>query len=299
MARIHALPSLEIIRGLKGILDFYVWRGLPCVRAWPQYRPARQTAASLAAALFFGAVVKSYSLLGDVPLEAYRLDAKDQPRSARDIFVSGIYGNLHEADVSDFLTLLTECRDFLSALTAILNALDSIDTDELVVNVDESALPAGAGTAANQATAIAALQKLDDLQDALESKALDRFLVRGMDQLHSYLEPMAHITSGPISGAGGFIDSGTPADGLVWHITHIATRDDTSPITACLLQPRVLAGATISHHEIRAIPANTYIPFACNIWLEHDDTMRAFFTGALAGDTVRILLTGQAFTKET
>ncbi|GAH98539.1 unnamed protein product, partial [marine sediment metagenome] len=51
MARIDVLPSIEIIRGFRGILDFYVRRGTPCVRAWPRYRPAKQTAASLATAL--------------------------------------------------------------------------------------------------------------------------------------------------------------------------------------------------------------------------------------------------------
>ncbi|GAI68055.1 unnamed protein product, partial [marine sediment metagenome] len=118
MARLTALPSLEIIRGLKGIIDFYLWKGLPCARAWPHRPHTHRTEAEIASALFFGAVVKSYSLLGDLPLAAYRQDAAGQPRSARDVFVSGIFGNLHEADMSDFLGLLIECRDFLSLLTA-------------------------------------------------------------------------------------------------------------------------------------------------------------------------------------
>lgn len=95
MARIHALPSIEIIRGLKGILDFYVWRGLPCVRAWPKYRPAKQTAPSLAAATLFGAIIKGYNLLGDGARDAYYDAAIGIPRSPRDIYVTGVYGNLH------------------------------------------------------------------------------------------------------------------------------------------------------------------------------------------------------------
>ncbi|GAH90840.1 unnamed protein product, partial [marine sediment metagenome] len=32
MAKLTALPSLDIIRGFKGTLDFYIRRGVPCVR---------------------------------------------------------------------------------------------------------------------------------------------------------------------------------------------------------------------------------------------------------------------------
>ncbi|GAH33013.1 unnamed protein product, partial [marine sediment metagenome] len=200
VATIDALPSLEIIRGFKGILDFYVRRGTVCVRAWPKYRPARQTAASLAAALVFGAIVKSYGLLGDAPLEAYREDALDQTRTARDIMVTGAYGNLHEASMSDFLTLLQESRDFLSDLTALLEALHSVNTDEIVVRTEHSVLPDGASTFARQTSILARLTEIADLQDALQSKALDRLLVRGQDQLFSFHSVLATETIALISG---------------------------------------------------------------------------------------------------
>ncbi len=96
MARIDALPSLEVIRGLHGILDFYYWRGLPCVRAWPTGKHLHRSDAEIASSLLFGAVIKAYSLLGDGALEAYRDMALDIPRTARDIMVSGVYGHLHE-----------------------------------------------------------------------------------------------------------------------------------------------------------------------------------------------------------
>jgi len=37
MATIAALPEQSIIDGYKGIIDFYVCRGQPCVRRWPRY----------------------------------------------------------------------------------------------------------------------------------------------------------------------------------------------------------------------------------------------------------------------
>jgi len=299
MARIDALPSIEIIRGFKGILDFYLWRGLPCVRAWPKYRPAKQTAASLAAALVFGAIVKSYGLLGDLPLEAYRQDALDQTRTARDIMVTGTYGNLHEASMSDFLTLLQDAHDFLSDLTALLGALHSIDTDELVVNVDQTVLPPAAATDAHQLTQITALQKLDDLQDALESKALDRFLVCGMDQLYSLTGTLESPSSGLPSGANGFRDSGGPGPGIWWKVTSVAAADMTNALTRIEMVRRSAAANYRFYDEVKAFGPGQHGYYSGELWLAPTDVIRVYFGGCLAGDTCQIDLLGHAMTVET
>lgn len=36
MAKLTALPSLAIISGLKGKIDFYLWMGIPVARKWPR-----------------------------------------------------------------------------------------------------------------------------------------------------------------------------------------------------------------------------------------------------------------------
>jgi len=299
MARIDVLPSIEIIRGLKGILDFYVWRGLPCVRAWPRYRPARQTAASLAAALTFGAIVKAYALLANLALLAYREDALDQPRTARDIMVTGAYGNLHEASMSDFLDALIIIRDAIVAQTALLNALHSIDTDELVVRTEHSVLPDGAATAAAQATQLTALQKLDDLQDALESKALDRLLVRGEDQLDSYKAVLTKKTSAIVSGANGFIDSPPVPPNTVWIVAAAASMDITSPITRNEMYQDHDGSRYCFHSETLAFPAGQRSTWHGLLWLDPSDFIRFYFTGAQAGDSCEATTLGKQFTLET
>jgi len=299
MARIDALPSLEIIRGLKGILDFYVWKGLPCVRAWPQYRPAKQTAASLATALVFGAIVKAYNLLGDVPLEAYREDALDQTRTARDIMVTGAYGNLHEASMSDFLTLLQQSRDFLSDLTALLEALHSVNTDEIVVRTEHSVLPDGAATAAAQATQLAALQKLDDLQDALQSKALDRLLIRGMDQLISISEPLHSKRIATVTGADGWMDSNPVPAGQIWKVSNIMSLDVDNATTLHSYNLRRAGSTYWVAEDRRAIPADERGFFKGEIWLAPTDTIRLYFTGSDNGDDALVSLFGHRMTLET
>lgn len=299
MARIDVLPSIEIIRGLKGILDFYVWRGLPCVRAWPRYRPAKQTAASLAAALVFGAIVKSYSLLGDIPLEAYREDALDQPRTARDIMVTGVYGNLHEASMSDFLDLLVQCRNFLSDLTALLNALDSISADEIDVNVERSILPTGAATAAAQATQLTALQKIDDLQDALESNALERLLVRGMDQLFSYLSPLQIRTTTIADAASETLSAGEPPAGQVWIITNMLLFNATNPTAERAYIYKVDPPNTWWVKALLSTTRYQGLTWSGQIYLEPGDSIRGTMDGLAIGDSIVFDVLGHRMTLET
>ncbi len=299
MARIDVLPSIEIIRGFKGILDFYMWRGLPCVRAWPHYRPARQTDASLAAALTFGAIVQAYSLLANLALQAYREDALDQPRTARDIMVTGAFGNLHEASMSDFLDALIIIRDGVVALTDLLHALDSIDTDEIVVNVDQSVLPPLAATTTNQATQITALQKLDDLQDALQSKALDRFLVRGMDQLYSLLGTLENQSTGPLSLNDGYRDSGPPAAGVFWKLTSLAATNTIRAVTRVHMYRRTGALNYCFFDQVAALPAGDWAIWTGELWLAPTDVIRVYFTGALQADVCVLDSLGHVMTVET
>ena len=96
MARLKNLPSLDIIRGFRGCIDYYLWKGVPCARSWPRFRPENWGAPSRAAAELFGAVVTAWSLTGSTPKSLYNTDARDQPRTARDIYVSAVLGHLHE-----------------------------------------------------------------------------------------------------------------------------------------------------------------------------------------------------------
>jgi len=299
MARIDALPSIEIIRGLKGILDFYVWKGLPCVRAWPRWRPTRQSDASKAAALTFGAIVKAYALLANLALLAYREDALDQPRTARDITVTGVYGNLHEASMSDFLDALIIIRDAVVALTDLLHALDSINTDEIVVNVDQSVLPPLAATTTNQATAITALQKIDDLQDALESKALDRLLVRGMDQLFTYSGPLQVRVRVTANDTSEDLNGGGPDPGDLWILTNMNLMDFTNNTTSRAL---IYKYDDPDDYNVKGAPTTTKqvgLHWTGLAFLEPGDIIRGFMDGVTIGDAIQFDILGHIMTLET
>lgn len=161
MPKITKLPSLDIIHGFRGVLDFYMWKSIPCVRKWPVNPKSHHSEATKAAAVIFGAVSKAYSLLGPVPLAAYVEDAQDQPRTPRDIYMSAAFGKLHEVIMSDFESMLAECVTALQLIDDLQGALESIDTDRLQVNVKDSSLPSGAATNA----------KLDEIISALATGA--------------------------------------------------------------------------------------------------------------------------------
>jgi len=52
MAKVKSF-SAEMVRDLSGILDFYYWKGIPCVRTWPRKTNLPPSAAMLGARLAF------------------------------------------------------------------------------------------------------------------------------------------------------------------------------------------------------------------------------------------------------
>lgn len=96
MPVLDALPSLEVINTLKGTLDYYYWKGIPVVRSWPFIPMSSRTQASLDSAQLFGQIVQGWALVGGEVKAWYELSAADQPRTARDLYVSGVLGGQHE-----------------------------------------------------------------------------------------------------------------------------------------------------------------------------------------------------------
>ena len=265
MARIKSLPSIEIIRGFRGVLDFYVHRGTPCVRRWPNKKHAKRTQAEIAVAATFAIILRSFSLVGGEVKALYDLDAKGQPRTGRDLYVSGALGHLHEADMTDFLDLLTECRDLLQTLTAINNALGSVDTDDLQVDVKTLPTP-------------------------LE--------VRGEDQLHSFAGVLARVQTGAISGPNGYIESPACSLGAIWHVTNVWAVDYTTATTRFTINLNHNAVEFPCHGRDLAAAAAFPWSWGGHVWLDPSDTIRAYFAGGLAGDNCSIRMTGEYMTLE-
>ncbi|MBA7580360.1 hypothetical protein ES708_22251 [subsurface metagenome] len=234
-----------------------MWKGLACVRKWPVYPKSHQAPASIATAETFGATLKAFSSIGATPLGAYTVDAEDQTRTPRDIYMAAKYGNLHEATMTDFLALATEIRDSLAALEALLLALDSIDSDQIVVNVDESVLPTGAATQATLAT-LATEAKLE----------LVRLLLASLD--------------------GKEFATQTTLAALLTELALKANLTETQPISATALPlPTGAATEAKQNDIISALPPPPDTPTIYNVALTDADTE---YSQALPANTRKFLI---------
>lgn len=89
------MPALGVIKGLQGVLDFYWWKGIACVRSWPHIPYANRTPASLASAKLFGEISHAYALLPGNLRALYAQNAEGSPRTGRDVYMSATLGGLH------------------------------------------------------------------------------------------------------------------------------------------------------------------------------------------------------------
>lgn len=172
-------------------------------------------------------------------------------------------------------------------------------TGRLQLHVLSSALPLGAATAAHQVTQNTALQLIDDLQDALQSVANDRLIVRGEDQLFTIKGVLAFRTETAISGASGYIDTGSVPAGEYWVITTITAADQTTGPTAIAIYNSHDGAIACLHEEKRAFAATDRAMWSGHTYLDVDDVIRVYYVGAAAADTCRIEISGYRMTVET
>ena len=168
----------------------------------------------------------------------------------------------------------------------------------LQLDVVTSGLPAGAATAAAQALALAQLQLIEDMRDALQSVATDRLIVRGEDQLFSYKGTLHEFRAAAISGADGYVDSQPAPAGEIWVVTNIVARDRTTATTEHEHQLFHDGGEVRFGHVLAAMAADIFSYWSGWIWLDPSDTIRVYFLGGLAGDTCHVHLTGYIMTLE-
>jgi len=99
MAKLIALPSLAIISGFKGTIDFYVHDGIPVARKWPRSPGKRRAPAVEAQWASWREAAGLWSLLSPEVQQAYKAMTANSAFSGRDVFtksyLSGIYRNPH------------------------------------------------------------------------------------------------------------------------------------------------------------------------------------------------------------
>ena len=89
MAKITKMPSMAIVNGFKGVIDFYVHDGQPCVRKWPRSPGHDRAPAVMEKWTAFAWAASNWNSLSPEIQEAYRRMASGTNLTGRDLFVKG------------------------------------------------------------------------------------------------------------------------------------------------------------------------------------------------------------------
>jgi len=169
----------------------------------------------------------------------------------------------------------------------------------LQIDTVTSALPAGAATAAAQALALAQLQLIEDMRDALQSVATDRLIVRGEDQLFTYKAELFNRSADTSVAAGDHTQStvAVPAD-EIWVVTHIAAWCSTSVITRI----EMFKNNVLEWYQIGAVVTpvqHVGLLWDGHIYLDPTDQLHIQFVGCALNDSIYSMVLGYTMTLET
>lgn len=130
MAVIKKLPSLVIIDGFKGKLDFYVHNGVPCVRRWPRSPGKRRSPSVEAQWPAFTFAAANWNALSPEVQAAYNETASETNMSGRDLFTKGFITDYFRIGQWPEVEKIMKARAWLSTPQTIPN------TTHVKVNLD-------------------------------------------------------------------------------------------------------------------------------------------------------------------
>lgn len=87
MAIITEMLGEKVISGFRGVLDYYYYMGIPCVRSWPKKPSAERSPAVRAQWPIWGYITKHWNYLPPEIRRAYEQTATGSSLTGRDLFI--------------------------------------------------------------------------------------------------------------------------------------------------------------------------------------------------------------------
>lgn len=94
MAVLESLPDQAIISALKGIIDFYLYKGIPVARKWPEYPPRTPSPSELFNQQDFAYINEFAVNLAPAPINEWRDMAKGTIWTWKDAMVKAYMSGL-------------------------------------------------------------------------------------------------------------------------------------------------------------------------------------------------------------
>lgn len=94
MAKLDAPWDATRIKGMKGKLDFYYWKGIPVVRKWPYTPVSHFSPASVAQRPKFGTVSHNFILQDPSVRDALNQMSQGSQASLRDVYIALNYAKV-------------------------------------------------------------------------------------------------------------------------------------------------------------------------------------------------------------
>lgn len=92
MVKLGALPDRETIDKYKGLVDFYLWRGIPCARKWPYIPPYARSSREIANQALLGYIMHASATLAPAVALHYAVMAERHYLRWQDYLVRGYIG---------------------------------------------------------------------------------------------------------------------------------------------------------------------------------------------------------------
>lgn len=97
MAKIKEMLAEKVIDGFKGVIDFYYYMGIPCIRRWPKSPGKIRSPAVMKGWSAFTYAVREWKNLSPEVMRTYEILASDTGLTGRDMFMraymTGLFRN--------------------------------------------------------------------------------------------------------------------------------------------------------------------------------------------------------------
>lgn len=200
-------------------------------------------------------------------------------------------------------TTLAKILTAVELIDDLRNALDSVGTDELDVNVEDSVLPTGAATETTLASILTAVQLIDDLRGALDSVDTDELVVNVDESAlptgaatSANQQPITgvveeNVTDETLSGGSNNLDGTAVGAGKMWRVTAIACMYSGTAPTSMRVQIAGLASGIRVIDEWSVTSGQHYM-WAGELYMQEDDYVRLHIEGATLNDDAYLYYAG-------